>query len=129
MALIRIIESSELRPELSLRASDYIGKDNMNALAQARLDTGRAMHQELVGELTAPEKVEVPKVACGQLWEVSTKGQHNPGKVAMRRVLIVAVGDTHAVVENTVTGNRTKVRLKAFRGTTKKDYRFVSHGS
>ncbi len=127
MALIRIVETSELRPELSLRASDYINnKDSMNAFNQ-RLDTGKTLDKDTVEELVKPDKRPVPALAVDQLWEATfCRRAHD---MPVRKVRIVAIGDTHAIVENVITGNRTKVRLAAFRGRTKKDYYPADNGS
>ena len=129
MALIRIVESTELRPELSLRASDYFKEETMNALAQQRLETGKpALTHGDVAQLTK-EPLAIPALAIGQLWEASNKWQHNTNGLLKRRVKVISIDATHATVKNVDTGNITKVRVSAFRGRTQKDYHPVANGS
>lgn len=127
---IRIVESSELRPELSLRASDYINKEtNMNALTNQRLETGKAIRPSAIRALTDEEPTEVPALAIDQEWETIDSKRSKASDGGKRRVRIVAVGDTHAIAENTISGNRTSIRLSAFKAKGKKDYFPVNSGS
>lgn len=122
---IRIVESSELRPELSLRASDYIKEPQMNAATQ-RLETGKQLPKELLEPMEATNN-EIPTLTIDQLWEIADNRKANAPKV--RTVKVITIGDTHAIVENTETKHRTSVRLAAFNGRTKKSYRPSSDGS
>ena len=71
---------------------------------------------------------ETPKPAVGQVW------QDNDPRGYGRKVRIVEIGDTHAVVElhsprqpvsNAKPGRRTRIRLDRFRPTST-GYRYVS---
>lgn len=127
---IRIVESSELRPELSLRASDYINKGNeMHSLQQRRLETGKPVSKVVLEALLEEDTPEVPEVAVDQFWETTDTKRSKAADGGKRRVRIVAVGDTHAIAENVATGNRTSIRLAAFKAKNKKDYFPVASGS
>jgi hypothetical protein len=62
-------------------------------------------------------------VEVDQTWEHLDKRTAVAG--IPRQVRVVNVGDTHAVVENMATGNRTTVRLAAFSGKGSKSYKRV----
>lgn len=128
---IKIVEASELRPELSLRASDYISKDSMTELSRQRMETGLRIDARVLGELIDEEEAStVGSPVVDQLWETRNVRRNGPASQPfLRRVRIIAVGDTHAVVENVETGHRTYVRLKAFGGKSTKDYQRVVDGS
>lgn len=122
---IRIVEASELTPELSLRASDYLKETPVSSAAIQRLETGRKVPTRaalrLIEEADGPPTVEV-----GQLWEIEDSRGRDSSDGGFRRVEVKSISDTHAEVENTRTEHRTIVRLSAFNGRTKKGYRLVS---
>lgn len=123
---IRIVESSELRPDLSLRASDYLNQEGqMNAVTQ-RLETGKQLPTELLENMETIQS-KVPALAVDQLWEITDNRKPHSPKV--RTVKILGIGDTHALVENIETRHVTEVRLSAFNGRTKKSYRPANNGS
>jgi len=131
---IRIVEASELRPELTLRATDYMTRENrMSNFAIERMETGRTPTKAKA--LLTEEYQEVPPLAVDQLWECTEsrylRGDKGGGgsRAATRRVKIIAIGETHAEAENVDTGVRRSIRLSAFRGKTKKDYYPVTDGS
>lgn len=66
-------------------------------------------------------------VEVGQTWEHLDKRTSASG--IPRQVRVVAVGDTHAVLENMATGNRTTVRLSAFNGKGSKSYKRIDANS
>jgi len=130
---IRIVEASELTPDLRLSASDYMQKENrMSTLSIERMETGRTPP---VARALAEEATEVPKVAVDQLWECTEsrvlggKGGARGTRAVTRRVKIVSIGETHVEADNVETGLRRTIRLSAFRGKTKKDYYPVADGS
>lgn len=130
---IRIVEASELTPELTLRATDYMEKENrMTSLSIERMETGRTPS---AARAILTEETEVPTLAVDQLWECTEsrvlggKGGAQGTRAVTRRVRIVSVGETHAEVDNVETGLRRSIRLSAFKGKTKKDYYLVSDGS
>lgn len=129
---IRIVEASELRPELTLRATDYMTKENrMSNFAIERMETGRVSTK---AKILLTEQ-EITKLAVDQLWECTEsrvlggKGGAQGTRTVTRRVKIVSIGETHAEVDNVDTGLRRSIRLAAFRGKTKKDYYPVTDGS
>ena len=131
---IRIVEASELRPELTLRATDYMARENrMSNFAIERMETGRAPTKAKA--LLTEEDQEVPQLAVDQLWECTEsrvqggKGGARGTRSVTRRVKIVSIGETHAEVDNVETGLRRTIRLSAFRGKTRKDYYPVTDGS
>jgi|SRR6478735_9118742 len=130
---IRIVESSELKPELTLRASDYMERGHrMSTLSIERMETGRTPSS---ARALLSEEREIPKLEVGQLWECTEsrvrggKGGATGTRAITRRVKIVSIGETHAEVDNIETGLRRSIRLSAFRGRTKKDYYPVTDGS
>lgn len=130
---IRIVESSELNPELTLRASDYMKReDRMSTLSIERMETGRTPS---AAKALLSEEREIPPLEVGQLWECTEsrvlggKGGARGTRAVTRRVRIASIGETHAEVDNVETGLRRSIRLSAFRGKTKKDYYPVTDGS
>ncbi len=130
---IRIVESSELNPELTLRASDYMKRENrMSSFAIERMETGRT--PKAAKALLAEEK-EVPKLEVDQLWECTEsrvlggKGGARGTRAVTRRVRIVSIGETHVEADNVETGLRRTIRIGAFRAKTAKDYYPVTDGS
>jgi len=70
----------------------------------------------------------MPEVRVGQIWADNDKRSRG------RKVRVVEVGETHATVEEVVTGwtgrppRRTRIRLDRFRPTST-GYRLVSEGA
>lgn len=64
-------------------------------------------------------------VEVGQYWE-DLDPRHRDPHGAPRQVRVIAVGNTHAVLENTQTHSRTTVRLSSFSGRGSKNYKRVS---
>lgn len=58
-------------------------------------------------------------VAVGEIW-VDGDRRNNDHDGSPRRLKVVAIGDTHAVVANMTTGHRSTVKLSNFSGKPKK---------
>jgi hypothetical protein len=132
---IRIVEASELTPDLRLSASDYMTKENrVSTFTHQRMETGKFISAEAVKELSMEEN-EVPALAVDQLWEITEarvygkKGGAQGTRPATRRVKIVSIGETHVEADNVETGLRRTIRLAAFNGKGKKSYYPVTDGS
>lgn len=121
MPLIRLVESKELRPELSLRASDYFPE---------------FLKMENKMPVKVPEKYNPYGVEAGQVWEDLDErnairlGTHPEGLlVSLRHVRIISLAESEAgysaLVENVQKGTRSFVKLTNFRAKGKRGFRRV----